>query len=234
MFLESPNAKSVLRVDVDPSQFPKIPGYAYLMDRTGKGRSAPLRGFYLRDEVRDYWAAQITWRGLDEGAAGTIGAAYLGRHDKAAANKEAMAAKIAALHKGERTTATVAAPAAAAAAPVATIRPAVPMPVISTENVIAFPSWPPKVRPAVPQEPTAQETVAPILMTERGRKLYDLVRSGVRQFGELQDRGGYGETHTRNTLKALMNAGLITDSGRGKWTVREADQDVDEEADQVA
>ncbi|MDM4723257.1 hypothetical protein QTQ03_28025 [Micromonospora sp. WMMA1363] len=30
---KDPNAKSVFKVDVDPSQFPPLPGYGYLIDR---------------------------------------------------------------------------------------------------------------------------------------------------------------------------------------------------------
>ena len=234
-YLESPNAKSILRLDVDPSQFPKIAGYAYRVNRTGKGRSAPLRCFYLRDEIRDDWAGRIVWRGLDDGASGTIGDAYRRRKEQAAADRESLAAKIAALHEGKR---PAAAPAAAAAGPaVATVRAAAPaasaLLAISTENVIAFPTWPPQVRPAVP-EPAAEAPVPPLLATERGKRLYDLVNAGVNRFGELQERSGYSETHTRNTLKALAAAGLIADAGHGKWAARDDAHDADQEGDRVA
>ena len=231
-YLESPNAKSILRVDVDPSQFPKIAGYAYRVNRTGKGRAAPLRGYYLRDEIRDYWAERIVWRGLDDGASQHLGSGYLSRKEQAVADREALAAKIAAMREGKRP-----APAEAAAATTSTVRPPVPgmpaMPALSTDNVIAFPTWPPKVRPATP-EPATEKPVPPILTTERGKRLYDLVCSGVQRFGELQERSGYSETHTRNTLKAIAAAGLITDAGHGKWSARDGATDVDQEADRVA
>ncbi|MEN3308829.1 MAG: hypothetical protein V7603_5031 [Micromonosporaceae bacterium] len=239
LYTKSTNAKEVLKIDVDPTQFPRIPGYAYLVDQTGHGRSAPLRGYYVADEDRDAWADDIVWRGLDTGAANAAGDRYLHRRDHAATEKEALAAKVAAMRAGQPGAWSSPPPATAtpntsppAAAPAA----AGLLPTIPADNVIQFPTWPPRnLRPAAPaaaQRTTAVAT-APILSTERGQRIYKLIRAGVVRTGKLQEQSGYGETHVRNTLHALVTAGLIRDAGHGKWTHTSAAAD-DEEVEQPA
>lgn len=227
-YLESGTAKQVLRVDVDPSQFPKVPGYCYLIDRTGEGRSAPLRGFYVRDQQRDGWATRITWRGLDAGAANAAGARYLNRRDQAAADKAALAAKVAALRAGQPVPTET--PAAATTGGAAVTVPVIP------GNVIQFPSWPPSSEPSVERAAAAavQAAATGILATERGRRIYDLIHAGVTRTGELEKLSGYKETHTRNTLRALVAAGLVRDAGHGKWEAADADEDADQEVEQPA
>lgn len=236
MYTKSTNAKTVLGIDVDPTRFPQIPGYAYLVDQTGNGRSAPLRGYYVADEDRDAWADHITWRGLDTGAANAAGERYLYRRDHAATEKEALAAKVAAMRSGQSgvwsapaTSSPNAAPPAAAAQP--------PMPAIPVTNVIQFPTWPPRnVAPAAATGRAAATALAapPILTTERGRRIYKLIRAGVVRTGELQEQSGYGETHVRNTLHSLVKAGLIRDAGWGKWAATSSSADDDEEVEQSA
>ncbi|MGH8880734.1 MAG: hypothetical protein ACRD0P_25825, partial [Stackebrandtia sp.] len=88
----SNNTKNVLPgVDVNPTKFPAIPGYAYLVDTTHKRRSAPLRGYYLADADRDTLADAITWAPLDTGASNAAGPGYLRRRAQADADRKALA-----------------------------------------------------------------------------------------------------------------------------------------------
>jgi hypothetical protein len=233
---KSYNTKQVLPdVDVNPTRFPRIPGYAYLVDQTGHGRSAPLRGYYVRDADRDDWAEHITWRGLDVGAANAAGHRYLNRRDQAAAERAALAAKVAAMRAGQPGPwASAPLPAGATAAAGAPV-----MPAVTASNVIQFPAWPPAVgneraATAAAGRTVAQAAAPSILDTERGRRIYDLIRAGVTRTGELQDRSRYGETHVRNTLRALVTAGLIRDAGWGKWAAHDnSDKGNDADRDRI-
>nr|MBA3488893.1 hypothetical protein [Longispora sp. (in: high G+C Gram-positive bacteria)] len=78
----SNNTKTVFGVDIDPTQFPDLPGYAYYVAAKGSAaRTAPFRGYYLNDDARDYWAPRITWRSLDAGEGNAWGNGYAQRRE---------------------------------------------------------------------------------------------------------------------------------------------------------
>ncbi len=63
---------------------------------------------------------------------------------------------------------------------------------------------------ATPDEPRS-------LMTAAGRAIHDLIGAGVTRTGDLVAQTSYGETHVRNTLRALATDGLIHKTGHGLW-----------------
>ena len=94
---KSNNTKSVLSGGVDPTTFPRIPGYAYLLDDTGTRRSAPMRGYYLDDQTRDQAAREVSWPELDPASAAAAGPVYQRRRELLDAARQALADRIAAL-----------------------------------------------------------------------------------------------------------------------------------------
>lgn len=105
---KSNNTKSVMNAGgVDPTTFPRVPGYAYLLDDTGTRRSAPLRGYYLDDATRDRAAAQVTWPELDPASAAAGGGPYACRREQAAADRDALMARIATLTGGRPVSAPI-------------------------------------------------------------------------------------------------------------------------------
>jgi hypothetical protein len=192
---ESNNPKNIFGLDIDPKKFPAWPGYAFLVDKTGEGRSAPLRCYNPGDrDTREAWAARFTWRGLDEGAANAAGPLYRTRHDHAEADMAALAETVAALRAGR----PVPAPTARDATP-ASPGPATPRPAL---NVIQFPSWPP-----APPAPGSDAAAA-----ARDRRLSKshlavlrAVGAGHRTNAAIRQVTGWQETHVRNLLNALVD-----------------------------
>lgn len=202
------NTKNVLPgVDVDPTKFPRIPGYAYLIDDTGKRRSAPLRGYYLTDQARDEWGERITWPALDDGAAGAAGGGYRDRHHQAMVDQAALGEWVAAMREGREPTAEGA---------MATM-PAEPRPAggDGTDHpgfrLVPFPRW-------SDWQQQTQPAAAPAGPRTSVEVVYGLVAAGVSSPGELQARSGYSETGVRNALRQLAEAGRVRRDRHGVWT----------------
>ncbi|MEV4212627.1 hypothetical protein [Micromonospora sp. NPDC049662] len=243
MWTKSGNAKQVLKIDVDPTLFPRVHGYAYLVDETGVGRSAPLRGYYLDDVDRDRCASRVHWRGLDEGAANACGSRYLNRRDLASADREALAARVAAMRAGRYVPPPTPQPAAATTTMTATPTTAwsgpspaqAARPVAIPTTVIQFPTWPPASTVAGPVA-TGDDDTPQILRSERGQRIYQLIQSGVERTGALVKQSGYSETWVRNTCRELVRVGRVRDAGHGRWVLPDstgADAG-DEEVEQLA
>lgn len=78
------DVKQVFEVDVNPSRFPTIPGYAFLVNPQPGARSAPLRGYHCTDEQTKVWPDRIHWRSLGAGEAAVCGPNYVDRREIAA------------------------------------------------------------------------------------------------------------------------------------------------------
>lgn len=210
------NTKNVLPgVDFNPTKFPNIPGYGYLVDQTGTGRSAPLRGYYLDNKPREEWAARLTWRALDPGSGNAAGPGYLHRREQAALDREAMGAKIAAMRAGLPIPTTPGKPPAPAqpapAAPaLAPNRPATPPTPASTATIIAFPSWPPA--PAA-NEGTGPETE----LTDAQQAVLDAITAGHTRPAEIERNTPIKIRQIHNLLDQLTELGLIKQAGYGRY-----------------
>lgn len=197
MRCKSANAKQVFRVDVDPTQFPEMPGYAFLVDPEEGARSAPFRGYYVKDDQRTYWPERIAWRPLDDGAANTFGPAYLRRHERAA---EARRRKLDSINARRAGLAVATSPDTATGMDGAAIDAAVAaaqsagrpvggdgaQAVDAGQFVAQFPVWDPTtMRTVPPHDPAhgpartpAGQAGAPAL-TDRHRQLVDALRTGA-------------------------------------------------------
>jgi hypothetical protein len=87
------NTKDVFKVEIDPSQFPAMPGYGYYVASKDSGaRTAPFRGYYVTDELKAEWPDRIVWRALTtgEGHAYTLaaGSDYARRGEVAEESRE--------------------------------------------------------------------------------------------------------------------------------------------------
>lgn len=205
---KSNNTKSVLSAGgVDPTTFPRVPGYAYLLDDTGTRRSAPLRGYYLDDQTRDRAAREVSWPELDPASAAAAGPTYQRRRELAATARQALAAKIATL--------TGQLPAASTLPGKLAPAPAIPVP--------RFPA-PPEIRPAVAgtavlDRPTAPPVAAPTAVEAVAR----LLAAGVTAPGEMQARSGYSETAVRQALRELAAQGRARRVRHGVWALKSAE-----------
>lgn len=211
MRIKSKQAKSVLPgVDVDPSGFPRVPGYGFLVDDTGTRRSAPFRGFYLDDATRDHAAAQVAWPELDTMGTKAVGDGYQLRREREQSDKQALGAALAALARGEDVSALLTQPVLTAAA--------------SGPRVHPFPTWPPARTTAIGDgQPTTAHSdgdgVGPRTAVEAVR---ELLANGVTSPAELETRSGYGETAIRNALRELADRGQAHRVKHGVWTLSDA------------
>lgn len=98
---KDPNAKTIFGVDVNPKKFPPLAGYGLLVDPDPEARTAPFRGYYVTDRIRDEWPKTIHWRSLDPGAAAAYGKRYIRRHELADQALEAVRARLAARRAGQ-------------------------------------------------------------------------------------------------------------------------------------
>lgn len=205
------NTKNVLPgVDVDPTKFPRIPGYAYLIDDTGKRRSAPLRGYFLTDEARDEWGEKITWPALDDGSAGAAGTGYRDRRRQDDVDKIALGEWVAALREGRE-------PSADHAMASVLADPSRPAGGDGSDHpgfrLVPFPRWSDWQQEAQPAAHAAARTSVDVV--------YQLVAAGISSPGELQARSGYSETGVRNALRQLAEAGRVRRDRHGVWTPTE-------------
>src|SRR5690606_18653115 len=120
-------------VDVAPTTFPDVPGYAWLIDHSKARRSAPLRAFFLADEEMGPAAAAVQWSAVEPAAAGAAGQLYGRRHQEVDSEEELEALYLELAGGGGLLPSMVSAPPAPPAA--------IPVP--------RFPS-PPEIRPMEP------------------------------------------------------------------------------------
>lgn len=205
---KSNNTKSVLSAGgVDPTTFPRIPGYAYLLDDTGTRRSAPLRGYYLDDDTRDRAAAEVIWPELDAAGAAAAGQAYQRRRELVTAARQALADRIAAL-TGTTPRPPVEAPASARLRAVLPVPAFPPPPAGGNEPARAGTAVAHRPAPAPPVR-TAVDAAAALLA------------QGVTSPGAIQARSGYGETAVRQALAELARQGRARRVRHGVWQLTE-------------
>lgn len=199
----SNNTKTVFGVDLDPTQFPEIPGYAYYVaGKSSTARTAPFRGYYLDDAARVDWPARITWRALDAGEGNAWGNGYAGRKAQAEAARAAALRRIADAKAGIR-------PAAGGAVVARTIQAPSPRPAPAF-HIASFPTW---TAPAAPARPVLTATQRAVLAAIAG----GASRPGqIAQVVDVQDRQVY------NVLDELLEAGLVHKPGHGRYVVRAA------------
>lgn len=97
---KDPNARTIFGVDVNPKKFPALAGYGFLVDSDPNSRSAPFRGYYVTDAIRDEWPTQIDWLSLDPGSAAQWGDDYLRRDEIAQESLDAVRRRLAARKAG--------------------------------------------------------------------------------------------------------------------------------------
>lgn len=95
------NTKQVFNVDIDPTQFPDMPGYAYYVAAKGSAeRTAPFRGYYVTDALKKQWPDRIEWRSLSVEEGNAFGPDYARRMDLADESREEALAMIKAMKAG--------------------------------------------------------------------------------------------------------------------------------------
>jgi len=209
MRIKSKTARNILAgVDVDPSAFPRIPGYGYLVDDTGERRTAPFRGFYLDDETRDQAAHEVTWPELDQAGVAAAGADYQRRRVQAVANKEELGRLLAALASGQVPELEMPAPVPATAPSL------VPVPRFPAVPTIRPAVKPTPARVAVADKPATATAGRPATAADAVAKL---LQEGVTSPGEMERRTGYSETAVRKALQQLQEQGRARRVRHGVW-----------------
>ncbi|MFG1846797.1 hypothetical protein [Micromonospora carbonacea] len=208
---KDPNAKTIFGVEVNPKKFPPLAGYGFLVDSDPSARSAPFRGYYVTDRIRDEWPGQIVWRSLDPGAAAAWGRDYERRDEIAAEALEAVRRRLAARRAGQHATP---APTKPANGDVGT-GPVAP----STGR---FPSW--KTMLAAAQQ-QAQQTQKAKPLHDGHRRVLAAIHDGHTTPKTIVAATDYSERQVYNLLNDLAdNHGLIRKQGHGQYVLTDGRQ----------
>jgi DNA-binding CsgD family transcriptional regulator len=202
------NAKQVFGVDINPKAFPKLPGYGYLCDPEPGARSAPLRGFWVTDELAAYWPSRITWRSLPARQANFAGKSYARRHELAAEQQFADEMLLAMADAGtlDEIEALEQSMDAAAAA-----RDAV--------DVVEFGDAHPPVRRVTKfweQQPYGGAG-RPAGLSTGQQKVLDTIAQGLNSPKEIMAATGYSSSQVYNLIGELDRLGAITKAGYGRY-----------------
>lgn len=98
---ETSNAKTVFNVDINPRQFPQLPGYGYLARPQEGSRSAPFRAYYVNDRAIEQWLEFFVWLALTRQAATFCGKSYANRKVKLTQRKASVVSFLASLDEGD-------------------------------------------------------------------------------------------------------------------------------------
>lgn len=203
------NAKQVFKVDVNPSSFPPIAGYAFLVDPDEGARSAPFRGFYVTDDLRVRWPEAIDWRALDVGAANAYGRDYLRRRELADEAREEIRRRVAARRAGQA--APTVKPATTTPAPTAGFDGAA---AIRAFGIAEFPVW-----DSAKFQPAPRPTVRS--MHEGHHKVLRAIRDGHRSPKSIRMATGYSERQVYYLLGELLDdLRKIRKSDRGDYELQ--------------
>ena len=202
---ETNNAKQVFKVEVNPREFPSLPGYAYLARPAEGERQAPFRGYYVNDEQIRRWAHSFPWHSLPARQAQYAGSRYAKRREVADVQRHEDEELLAMLDAGSfeelqeisREMDLVEAESFGDSMP-------------SFARVVKF--W--ENNPAAAHEGTAAERGA---LSEGQRKVLAAIQAGHHEPRAIKQVTGYRTTHTHNLLNSLEDAGLIEKASYGKY-----------------
>lgn len=179
------NGQLMPGLQVDPLTLPKVPGYSYTVASRSWGRTAPFRDRYVKEPAD--WMTLYRQPKLDQLAARVAGKIYSERHQRAAADREALEAQLAAV-VGDRRTPT--APAAAG----------------GTLLVPTFPTL-----------DGLQLSIAKPDLSDAQERVWEALGTESRRYAELIDITGWSKSRLTVVLRDMVDAGHLTKEGHGKY-----------------
>lgn len=214
---KSKSAQQIFGVEVDPTQFPDRPGYAFLADPAEGARRAPLLGYFVSDDLQKIWPDRFTWRELDAGAANAYGPAYFNRVAIAAAARAEKLARVQARRDGRPVAGPIASTVSAAAARI----PKAMFPILK------LPVWvnPTRIKPQA-DLPTPTPLPEPPKVTDVHRRIMaavaagDAMENGYTMPGLLAAHLGLSRKWTGIALGELIDLGVMerpADAPQGKY-----------------
>ncbi|KWX05981.1 hypothetical protein TH66_00250 [Carbonactinospora thermoautotrophica] len=196
---------------IDPATLPAIPGYAYQVDTTGKGRTAPFRSRRVKDP--EGWLARTPQADLDALVVNALGPVYTERGARAEAALETLRAEVEALKAGAITLSATG-PTRPPAPARDHARPAGSSSSAGLGAVVAFPTFP---APAGRERDGAQ-------VTQAQAAVLAAIAAGHTTPAAIRAATGWGETYVRRLLGELLDKGLITKPASGRYALVEQDQ----------
>lgn len=191
------DVKQVFGISIDPSTFPPIPGYAYVVSPVPGARSAPLRCYHFTDAQAKVIPQKIRWRELDPGAANAYGPAYRDRKIIAERRRQEKVRRLEEIRNG---------------APVTTERPeppitrTVPVTTAPAPTVAQFPVWSsiPVPRPA--DGPRVAEVHRKVVAAIEGG---EVLKNGFTMPHLVAKHLGYSVRWASDALGDLVTLGVL-------------------------
>lgn len=205
------DVKQVFEIDINPSRFPPLPGYCFLVNPLPEARSAPLRGFHFTDEQARVWPTRIAWRELDTAAANAYGLAYRDRKIIAARRMADKRARVEAMRTGQPVPES-------AEPPITRTVPATSAPLFTVAQFPPFPVWssvPPAVHP-VDAPRVAEIHVRAARAVEEGLAM----KGGFTMPRMMAIHLGCSVRWAHDALKALVGHGVLEvrdDAPQGRY-----------------
>lgn len=215
---EDSNAKQVFNVQINPRQFPDLPGYGYFARPAPGDRQAPFRGYWVNDDAQAQWANSFVWRVLsklqESAVAEDAGRWYADRDKLAVARSADNVARLARLRAGqsrpkeEREADELAEDTGVKITVGASFGDGMP----GVDDVTKF--W--AAHPAAMREPSARERS----LTEPQRRVAKAIRDGAVTPTAIQGATGLAKTRVHELLKELTAMEVIEKpTGYGSYAV---------------
>ncbi|MEQ7125331.1 zonular occludens toxin domain-containing protein [Actinopolymorpha sp. B11F2] len=217
---KSPVASNILRLQVDPSKLPTMPGYGYLIagEESEGVRSAPFRADFLDDKSgdADAWFERFPGVPLDKPSAKAAGPEYHNRAAIKAERQQELDTKVEALMAGTDIDAeTLAELFPTQREPGPGAETGVVDGPLELAPVVAFPGTIPG--PGQPIESTDADTSAPNGLTASQVAVYTAVAAGGARAADVASVAGLQLSQTYKLLGELVDAGHIAKAGHGRF-----------------
>lgn len=198
-------------LQIDPKTLPKIRGYAYVQgSEEGGVRTAPFRNRNTEPDDGPgaaFWLAQQPRPGLDTLAVTstlTVGTAYRDRHVSSDTGRAGSRARVDALRNGH--------------VPADMLQGAEEEAVVPLAGIVQFPEF--RLVEQAPIETAAGSNSAGLLvegLTSSQQAVLDAVAAGIDRPRLLEAHIGLKHRQIQNILRALLDAGLITNPEYGRY-----------------
>jgi len=191
------NGQLMPGLQVDPLTLPKLPGYSYTVASRGWGRTAPFRDRYVKDPAA--WMGRYPQPALDKLAVRAAGEVFTRRHERAAADRQALEAELAGMVGGNVENPDAAEPGGLVVPDFPTLK--------------AVGSWTEPDVPASSHLPSASS----LGLSQAQARVWDALGAEELRYGELLEATGWSKSRLTTVLRDMVDASRLTKATHGRY-----------------
>jgi len=192
------NGQLMPGLQVDPLTLPKLPGYSYTVASRGWGRTAPFRDRYVKDPAA--WMGRYPQPALDKLAVRAASEIYANRHERAAADREALEAELAGMVGGHSKSASA-----------------------TAGGTLAVPDFPTlkAVASGIGSDDRASSAeplnAARLGLSQAQARVWDALGAEEVRYAELLEATGWSKSRLTTVLRDMVDAGHLTKETHGRY-----------------